>query len=257
MPLDGVLRLIAGLDANAVITTPSVAWALSSRAPLPRIDKLITVGERLSPELRHVLGTRFGAPPQALFAASETVLGYEAGAGPDEFCWDRQRLHLEILDAQGNIRESGSGELLVTRRYGEALPLLRYPLGDRVELIAGDNDGPRFRYLGRTGHGFGLVGGVKVSRSHLESFLDTLSFPIHAAEFHVFHQPEGDRLQIVLGLSSQKFLSAPDIRRLFLTSSIDIADVGASGFIEVDVVARHAPIQAKRRITITERPWRL
>ncbi len=69
--------------------------------------------------------------------------------------------------------ERAAAGRVVTRRYGEALPLLRYPLGDRVELIAGDNDGPRFRYLGRSGHGFGLIGGVKVSRSQLESFLDT------------------------------------------------------------------------------------
>ena len=77
------------------------------------------------------------------------------------------------------------------------MPLLRYPLNDLVELAPDTAGGPQFRYLGRSGHGFGLASGVKVGRAQLDRFLDGIASPIYKAHFTVEHAPEGDRLHIL------------------------------------------------------------
>lgn len=248
-----VARMMAAAGANVLITTPSVAWSLP-HADLA-LKHLITVGERLSPELRSALRERFGIEPHALYAASEVILGWEAGQ--DEFFWDPERLHLEVEDDTGGIAECGIGDLLVTRRYGEAVPLLRYRLGDRVELLpdddtSSDNGRPRFKYLGRTGHAFSLPGGVKVGRAQLERCLDDLGCAVHDADFQVSHRPAGTLIDIRLGCSGT-LPSAEQVRERFLASSIDVADAFACGYVELSAQVDEAAITHKRRLRIQER----
>ena len=254
--LPGVTRLMSSVGVNALITTPSVARNMM-RFPSPhQIDKLVLVGEAVSSSIREQLAAYFGTAPQCLYAASEAVLGAEVRGEPGVFHWDPDRLHLEILTPEGRIAEAGIGELLVTRRYGNAMPLLRYPLNDLVELAPDTTDGPRFRYLGRSGHGFGLTTGVKVGRVQLDRFLDGITSPIYEAHFTVEHALEGDRLRIVLGGSAP--LPIPrDVRGRFLASSLDVADTHRSGFLTVEVETRTVPVRAKRHLRIMETPWRL
>lgn len=254
--LPGVARLMANVGVNALITTPSIARNMM-RFPSPHpMDKLVLVGEAVFLSIREQLAAHFGTAPQCLFAASEAVLGAEVQGEPGVFHWDPDRLHLEVLTPEGRIEETGIGELLVTRRHGHAMPLLRYPLNDLVELASDTADGPQFRYLGRSGHGFGLATGVKVGRAQLDRFLDGITSPIHEAHFTVEHALEGDRLRIVLGGSAP--LPIPeDVRRRFLASSLDVADTHRSGFLTVEVETRTVPVCAKRYLQITETPWRL
>jgi len=254
--LPGVTRLMTSVGVNALITTPSIARNMM-RFPLPcQMDKLVLVGEAVSSSIRKQLAAHFGAVPQCLYAASEAVLGAEVRGKPGVFHWDPDRLHLEVLTPEGVITEAGTGELLVTRRYGEAMPLLRYPLNDRVELSPDTAGGPHFKYLGRCGHGFGLASGVKVARAQLDRFLDEIPSPVHEAHFAVEHTQEGDRLHIILG-GSTPLPEPADVSRRFLTSSLDVADAHRSGFLTVSTEIRNAPVRAKRRLKITETPWRL
>ncbi len=254
--LPGVARLMANVGVNALITTPSIARNMM-RFPSPHpMDKLVLVGEAVSSSIREQLADYFSTAPQCLYAASEAVLGAEVRGEPGVFHWDPDRLHLEVLTPEGRIAETGIGELLVTRRHGNAMPLLRYPLNDLVELAPDIAGGPQFRYLGRSGHGFGLATGVKVGRAQLDRFLDGITSPIHEAHFTVEHALEGDRLRIVLGGSAP--LPIPnDVRSRFLASSLDVADTHRSGFLTVEVEPRTVPVRAKRYLQIMETPWRL
>lgn len=249
--LEGAPRLMAELGVNAVITTPSTAWRLTGQTRLTRLEKFITVGEHLSAVLADRLTAHFGVEPRSIFAASEVVLGYQLGDQQNLFRWDPQRLHLEVLRDDGTISDSGIGELLATRRYGEASPLLRYPLGDRVELNSPDNATPNFRHLGRIGHAFGLIGGVKIGRAQLERFLDGLPYPVNEAYFHVDHGVESDLLRIELSAPDSQFDSA-EIARHFIGSSLDVADVHAGGLLRVEVCRCHVAAAAKRRLRFRE-----
>lgn len=66
-------------------------------------------------------------------------------------------LHLvEIVDADGRwVAEGEEGELVVTRLFGNAAPVLRYKVGDRVirrsDRISADLNAVQFEYAGRSG----------------------------------------------------------------------------------------------------------
>lgn len=253
--LPAAARLMEEAHANVLITTPSVARLLGELPNPEQLEKVLLVGEVVPPTLRTQLAERFGVPPRALFAASEAVLGFETGAD-GVFRWNPERVHLEVRRADASVAESGAGELLVTRRYGVAQPLLRYSLGDRAELWTDPAGNRFFRYLGRSGHAFTLAGGVKVARAQIEHFLDTHAVPIHEARFHLHHGALGDRLVVEL-CGSVPLPRPEEIRERFLGSSIEIGDVATGGFLDLRVRVREARLRAKRRLRILETPWRL
>lgn len=254
--LPGAIRLMDNVGVNVLITTPSVAMILTRFSSPSNIKKIILVGEAVSNNLRAQLAAHFGVVPQCLFAASESVLGAESPDEPSIFVWDPDLLHLEVLTEEKEVREYGIGELLVTRRYGEAMPLLRYRLGDRVELLPADSGMPKFIYLGRIGHAFSLVSGVKVGRAQLDQYLDDLATPVHLAEFTIGHTQDGDHLHIRLGGTG--LLHTPDqIRNSFIASSLDLSDAYNCGFVQVTAETCEVPVRAKRYLRITETPWSL
>lgn len=253
------VELIRRLAVDTIVTTPSVAMILAESAPVPTLRRLILVGENLNGRLRDFLSQRFKVKPQCLFAASEAILGYE---DPDEagiFVWDPDKVYLEVLDDTGKIKPHGTGELVVSRRYGTASPLLRYRLGDRAELSAEKTDLPRFRFLGRVGHGFSLATGVKVSRTQIEGFFDSLPFPVLAADFSVAHTTKGgDKVDIRLQTPHSQF-DPKIVVDAFSSLTMDIADVAACGYLECEATRIPAVSEfiCKRRVTFSETPWAL
>lgn len=250
--LPGVGRLLQKCKATAIIATPSVALALKNASPPMELKHLILVGEAASSTVRKRLQDHFAAAPRALFACSEAVLGYEDDTKQGLYHWDRELLHLEVLDEKGYISETGRGELLVTRRYGACTPLIRYRLGDYVELWPKGS----FRFLGRTGHGFSLASGVTLSRAILGKYLEKINYPTHLAEFHLEHGADGrDRLKIRLGSSGHEVFDTEQARNAFASLTPDIHDVAACGYLDVEVSTFEAEFSNKRRIRVSETPW--
>jgi len=77
--------------------------------------------------------------------------------------------------ATGTVSPSGGGQLVVTQLYREAMPLLRYNIGDEVELSLDDDCAcgwhlPTVKVLGRAGFGH-PVGDARVAQSELEELV--------------------------------------------------------------------------------------
>ena len=248
--LPAAARLMAALDTRVLVTTPSLAYLISRETPRMRL--VILLGERCPPALHRSLQTRFGgAHIRSIYAASEAIIGPNVAGGRDVYSWDQDRLHLEVLDTNGRISDRGEGELLVTRRHGEATPLVRYRLGDRVDLNPGS-----VRFLGRIGHAFTLASGVKVGRRHLEELLDGLGHPVSEARFRVEHRPAGDLLQVHLR-SPVHGLRPKAIETALLNGNLDLADAVASDHVHLQVQCDYGPAGAKRRLLVEEYPWSL
>lgn len=248
--LPAAARLMAALDTSVLVTTPSLAHLISREGPRMRL--VILLGERCPPPLRRSLQTRFGgARIRSIYAASEAIIGPDFAEDHDVYSWDQDRLHLEVLDATGRVNDRGEGELLVTRRHGEATPLVRYRLGDRVDLSPGS-----VRFLGRIGHAFTLASGVKVGRRHLEEILDGLDHPVSEARFRVEHRLAGDLLQVHLR-SPVHGLRPETIETALLSGNLDLADAVASGHVHLQVWCDRGPAGAKRRLLVEEHPWSL
>ncbi|HEB79273.1 MAG TPA: hypothetical protein ENI79_02200 [Rhodospirillales bacterium] len=256
--LPAVARLLDRLHIRTLVTTPSVALALSRHIDEPAFGRIVTIGERAPRAVRDLIESRLGARPRGLFAASEVIVGFEVAGKEDLYRWDPGRLHLEVLDGKGRVMPEGRGELLVTRRHGTATPLLRYRLGDLVDMVNPDGpEGPLLRHMGRISHGFTLASGVKVSRADLDRFLDDLSFHVYQAHFTVEHSEDGfDRLVLALGGDTAE-INTRETRNKFIDLNFEIADVISCDLLDVEVRTFEQQVTGKRRIVIEETPWAL
>ncbi|MEU7740674.1 hypothetical protein [Nonomuraea sp. NPDC049158] len=95
-------------------------------------------GERLSPTARARILDYFGAAHREVYASVEVFT--IARTCP------RGALHLrssdlvvEVEHEDGSVSvEDGEGDILITRLHSEAMPLIRYRLGDRVRIVPND-----------------------------------------------------------------------------------------------------------------------
>jgi phenylacetate-CoA ligase len=169
-PYATVVRLLKDLDVTLTWSLPTDAllWAAAAgRAGLrpdrdfPALRALLVAGEPLSPARRDRIAAVWRAPVVQEYGASET--GGLAGECPhgELHLW-ADRAIFEVYDpATGRITPDGSGELVVTPLCREAMPLLRYHIGDRVEVSHRDCPCgwalPIVRVLGRFAAGAGLT----------------------------------------------------------------------------------------------------
>jgi phenylacetate-coenzyme A ligase PaaK-like adenylate-forming protein len=102
------------------------------------VDTVMFAGEPLAPAARDEVLDYLGARGHELYAAVETyTIARSCRLGA---------LHLrsgdvvvEVAHDDGSVSVAdGEGEILVTRLHAEAMPLLRYRLGDRVRITPND-----------------------------------------------------------------------------------------------------------------------
>ncbi|GIF26554.1 phenylacetate-CoA ligase [Actinoplanes tereljensis] len=169
-PYAKVVRLMHDLEVTLTWSLPTDAllWAAAAaRAGLapgrdfPALRALLVAGEPLSPARRARIAQIWQAPVVEEYGASET--GGLAGECPHGslHLW-ADRAIFEVYDpVTGRITPDGAGELVVTPLFREAMPLLRYHLGDRVEVAYRDCPCgwalPVVRVLGRFAAGDGLT----------------------------------------------------------------------------------------------------
>lgn len=255
----GAERLMRHLGVSTIITTPSLALALADTCNAPKVKKIILIGENATTDLKNRISQKLQAKVKSLYAATEAIIGFEDPADPSLYCWDPNYLDLHIITSSGDVALTGKGELLVTKKYGDASPIKAYRLGDIVELFPAGNDNfPKLRFLGRTGHAFSLSTGVEVSRAQLDRFLDDLELPIKRAHFSVQHLNNGtDTIEILLATNTP--FSSQQICVSFCNLTLDIADLAACGALHISATRNTLLLNdvRKRKITISENPWQL
>jgi len=256
----GLTSLFDKTGVNTIITTPSLALSLRCHQLSAKgIKRLILVGEHVSKRLKAKLEEYYGITPVSMYAASEAIIGYEDQQKPGWYCCDPERIYLEVLDEYGRIVSNGKGELLVTRRYGMATPLIRYRLEDLVQLYTDESGNQSCRFIGRVGHAFTLYSGVKIGRMHLDNFLDNLPGVVVKAFFEVKHFDNGrDSLNVTLHCLDPSELTAEKVQEEFINSSLEIMDVFSCGYLSLSVKIKDCNhFYSKRRIEIIEGPWKL
>jgi phenylacetate-CoA ligase len=169
-PYATVVRLLKDLDVTLTWSLPTDALLWAAAAGLaglrpdrdfPALRALLVAGEPLSPARQDRIAAVWGVPVVQEYGASET--GGLAGECPhgELHLW-ADRAIFEVYDpATGRISADGDGELVVTPLCREAMPLLRYHIGDRVEVSYRDCPCgwalPIVRVLGRFSAGAGLT----------------------------------------------------------------------------------------------------
>ncbi|GIF03416.1 phenylacetate--CoA ligase [Actinoplanes siamensis] len=169
-PYAKVVRLLHDLGVTLTWSLPTDAllWAAAAERlglrpghDFPALRALLVAGEPLSPARRDRLARLWQAPVVQEYGSSET--GGLAGECPQGnlHLW-ADRAIFEVYDpATGRLSAQGAGELVVTPLCRQAMPLLRYHIGDRVEVTRPDCPCgwvlPVVRVLGRFQDGAGLT----------------------------------------------------------------------------------------------------
>lgn len=154
-------------------------------------------------------------------------------------------LHLiEVVDSQGRWVSPGEeGELVVTRLFGNAAPVLRYKVGDRVvrraDRIDANLNAMQFEYVGRSGD-FMHIGDTQYSASRAldaiaEEFLTRDIFDINAvaceAQFQI-HRASG-QFHLVISARNAEALMMQVVTRLGSAGSAPVIIAGLSRSLSV------------------------
>ena len=146
MPYARVVRLLRDLPITVAWCLPTEVqlWAfvarrlgLSPERDFPHLRAFLVAGEPLSPARKRMLSKLWGGK-----RIIEDYGSTETGslAGECQFgrlhLWD-DRVHFEVRDG-ADLRHHGTGSLLVTPLLREAMPLVRYELGDHVTISPAD-----------------------------------------------------------------------------------------------------------------------
>jgi len=134
-PAPEVLRTLAALQPDAIVSYPSVLAHLASLLPpdgeppvCPRL--VVTGGEALVPFRRERIAAGFGAPVFDLYGAHEAnVVAWECPAGGGYHVCD-DNVALEVLRDGRPAQVGERGEVVITALHCYAMPFVRYGLGD-------------------------------------------------------------------------------------------------------------------------------
>lgn len=232
-PYAKVVRLLHDLEVTLTwsLPTDTLLWAAAAEAAglrpdrdFPALRALLVAGEPLSRARRNRIEQLWQTRVVEEYGASET--GGLAGECP------HGRLHLwadraifEVYDpATGRTGAAGVGELVVTPLFRAAMPLLRYHLGDHVEVSYVDCPCgwtlPTVRVLGR-----GAAGGT-LTQVALEEVVFGLPAEYGVMFWRARHTPARLRMQI----------EAPARHRAAAVREL-IAGVGLRFGIDADVEA--------------------
>lgn len=183
MPYSRVVRVLHDLEVSLTWSMPTetLLWAAAARAQghrpesdFPALRALFVGGEPLSAARRRRISEIWGVPVVEEYGSTETgSLAGECPAGRLHLWADRAIF--EVYDpVTGAIGPDGSGELVVTPLYREAMPLIRYNLADNVEVSYADCPCdwrlPSVRVFGRAAFGY-PVSGVRVDQNSLEDLV--------------------------------------------------------------------------------------
>jgi phenylacetate-CoA ligase len=162
--LDGetTMSFVERFEASAVYVTPTWWQHLTECRP-DLVERLagmlmLVTGEALTDAQRELFERTWRGPVRNTYGSEEThSLGAECGQGRPGMHLLDDRFVFEVVDeVTGEVRiDRGRGELAITSLYHEAMPLVRYRNGDRVEIFHEECPcgltGPKINVLGKAG----------------------------------------------------------------------------------------------------------
>lgn len=245
--MQNTFDILKRLSATVMITTPSIALIMAKKLESEGYDvsdnnlRLIgTTGEDVLPGLRKEIEQKWGAEISAMYAATEAVIGVECKYHNGYHVWADDLL-IEVVDEQGaRVKEGQKGSLVITKLFGEAIPLIRYKLGDKVsfswEKCRCGMEYPRIWFEGRGENSFVLASGVNVEAYQIKEVISHLDFPVLRYKVEIAEGRFGeDIVTFFLETDDISESNTEKAKREFFSLSIDFEDAAKEKFVKFDV----------------------
>lgn len=101
-----------------------------------KLKYIETIGERLDDELRKRSQELFNVPVKNFYGSEETrVIGYECPLGTMHIFSDNVFVEISKNECEDYQSKNLRGSLLITSLSNRAMPIIRYELGDYIELV--------------------------------------------------------------------------------------------------------------------------
>lgn len=108
-------------------------------API-KLKLLMTTAEHLHHHQRKTLGRAFDAPIVNQYGCTEMAF-FASNLPGGDFCFHPEHGIAEVKGFSGALQNSGEGELVATGLVNFSMPIIRYGMGDNVQLGAHNNNG--------------------------------------------------------------------------------------------------------------------
>lgn len=139
-PIEQQVEWLQRHNPDYLLTHPTIVHRLAHHCrehdvQLPNLKQVITISENLKPEVRSAVHDAWGVALVDIYSTRE--IGYIALQCPDYEHYHIQSEHVlaEVLNEEGQPCAPGEvGKLLVTSLHNLAMPLIRYDIGDYVEV---------------------------------------------------------------------------------------------------------------------------
>jgi phenylacetate-CoA ligase len=105
-----------------------------------KLKLLMTTAEHLHSHQREKLALAFEAPIVNQYGCTEMAL-FASDLPSGDFCLHPEHGIAEVRDSSGTLQGSGEGELVVTGLVNFSMPVVRYAIGDNVELGTCNSNG--------------------------------------------------------------------------------------------------------------------
>ena len=122
--------------------------ALKQSIELPKLSVVITNAEPLLEGQREVITKAFNCKVIQTYSGCEFSFSANENLNKDMFVWPEAG-KMEVQGEDGKIENYGKGELIVTGLINKAMPLIRYRVGDSIEILEADRDLMPFDRIGQ------------------------------------------------------------------------------------------------------------
>ncbi|HEY7635458.1 MAG TPA: hypothetical protein VH763_07945 [Gemmatimonadales bacterium] len=223
-PAAAVAAQLAQFAPDVIYGLPSalreVAAAFQARGENFTARLLFTSGELLQPMVREELAKTFSARVFDVYGSSETKeIAWECPAGGMHVNADVVRI--EILSDAGRVQPFGvEGQIVATLLVNQAMPLLRYRVGDRGSLLPDPcpcgRSLPRFGVVtGRQADVLVLAGGQRVSPYSVTCALENVGDLVRYQVTQI--DPARVRVRAIVGSESNRDQVADRVQSMLRT----------------------------------------
>ena len=242
-----LIKLMQSLSITILVATPSLALLIArymeeNGEPPPETLRLIaTTGEDVPSTTRNELKKFYNADVRAIYAATESLVGVECPKErgyhflPDDYI-------IEVVDPKTGepVEKEEVGEIVITRLFGLAAPLVRYRLGDLVKVIEGSCDCgidlPMIKFVGRTENTFVLTTGVNVFDYQIKEALSQSNIGINRYRIILLDDEKGfETVQFIGECENTSQMMIQKVYNALSRLSIDFEDIISQGLVKLEV----------------------